>query len=125
MKARIFYVTKKAFHEDPSWIFTNAEKTEQQLDKSGLKNFVEIDTHEDQNVKSKLDFAEKLFMIYNTDSNPLSTKQGQERIRKLGAGHTSMSVNDFVVIDGSILIVDTLGFKNIGFHKVLEDIDLR
>jgi len=87
------------------------------LNENGLENFVRVDSHEDISAKSKQQYAEKLFAIYNdgtAEGNPLATEDGQKKIRCLGAGHTSMSINDFVVIDGDVLIVDSFGFKNIG-----------
>lgn len=129
MKAEIFYFTTKAFLDHPERYFTNAKSTIDQLNESGLKNFVKVDTYEINPTKEehidKLEFAELLYGLYNDGAflgNPLGTKEGQEKIRSVGAGHTSMSINDFVVIDGDVLIVDQCGFKNIGQHDTVSEV---
>ncbi len=117
MRAVIYYFTKDAFLENPHMFFTDAHHTEDLLRSEGLKGFVMVDTHEDKSVKSKREYAEKLFIIYNDgteEGNPLGTPAGQQKIRSSGVGHTSMSINDFVVIDGDVLIVDSEGFKELG-----------
>jgi hypothetical protein len=124
--AKIFYFTKKASKEEPHGTFFNdAKVTKKMLDESGLKNFVQVDTHEDQSATSKQEYAEKLFALYNDGTqsgNPLGTPEGQQKIRSIGASHTSMSINDFVVIDDEVLIVDACGFLNIGQHSSVKEV---
>ena len=122
MKALIFYHTKEAFHREPERFFTDANETVKMLNETGLKNFVQVDSYENPKAVSKQDFAEEIFMRYNQDTNPLGTKEGQQKLRSIGAGHTSMSVNDFVVIDGDVLIVDSFAFKNIGHHDAVSEV---
>lgn len=111
--------------KEPLRFFTNAEETKKMLDESGLQNFVCVDTFEENSSRPKQDFAERIFAVYNDGAeiqNPLGTKEGQNKLRSLGVSHTSMSVNDFVVIDDQVLIVDSLGFKNIGKHDALKEL---
>ena len=125
MKASIFYFTKVAFQKETERFFLDAEETVKMLNESGLKNFVQVDTFIPALDSPKEQLAERLFAIYNDgteEGNPLGTKAGQQKLVSLGAGHTSMSVNDFVVIDGEVLIVDSLGFKNIGQHNALSEV---
>ena len=129
MKAEIFYFNNEAFDKEPQRFFTNAEETLKMLNESGLKNFTQVDTYEinppANEDTGKLEFAELLFALYNDGAvlgNPLGTKEGQDKIRKLGVSHTSMSINDFVVIDGEVLIVDGCGFKNIGKHQAVSEV---
>ncbi len=128
MKAEIFYFNNEGFDREPQRFFTNAEETRKMLDESGLKNFVQVDTYEINPTTEQIDkpeFAELLYALYNDGAvvgNPLGTKEGQDKIRKLGVSHTSMSINDFVVIDGEVLIVDGCGFKNIGKHQAVSEV---
>ena len=128
MKAEIFYFNNEGFDREPQRFFTNAEETRKMLDESGLKNFVQVGTYEINTTKEhvdKLDFAEQLYALYNDGAvlgNPLGTKEGQDKITKLGVSHTSMSINDFVVIDGEVLIADRCGFKNIGKHQAVSEV---
>lgn len=43
--------------------------------------------------------------------NPLSTLEGQNKLRNLGVRHTSMSVNDAVMINGEIWQVLAVGWE--------------
>ena len=125
MKAEIFYFKKQAIIDFPARMFMNAEETKKMLNESGLKYFTHIDTFVEETDLSKEAFAERLFAVYNDGAdigNPLGTKEGQDIVRSSGAGHTSMSVNDFVVIDGDILIVDGSGFLNIGQHPAVTEV---
>lgn len=122
MKAEVYYFTKKAFHENPHVFFMDAKVTQKMLDESGLQNFCKVGEHQTDSNISKDDFAEEIFALFNLDNNPLGTSEGQEKIRSLGVSHTSMSINDFIVIDGDVLIVDGCGFLNIGKHKSLSNI---
>lgn len=126
MKAQIFYFKKEPFMKNPERFFNSADETEKMLDYSGLKNFALVDTYNDKDMDIPKDaYAERMFALYNDGAkipNPLGTKEGQEKLRSLGVGHTSMSVSDFVVIDGDVLIVDGVGFKNIGQHDALNEV---
>lgn len=66
-------------------------------------------------LQSKEDMP-SLFSIYNQDHlNPLSTPEGQARIRSSGVRHTSMSVGDIVKIDGKYFIVAPIGWREVAF----------
>ncbi len=102
-----------------------ADQTVKMLNESGLKYFVHLDTFEEDTKKTKEEFAERLFAVYNDGAeipNPLGSKEGQDKIERTGVYHTSMSINDFVVIDGDVLIVDGCGFKNIGKHPAVQEV---
>ena len=122
MKAEVFYFTRKAFEESPHGsFFFNAKFTVELLDES----FVKVGEYQSKSdkVNTKDALAEEVFMHYNAEwSNPLGTKEGQQKIRSLGVGHTSMSINDFVVIDGEVLIADMMSFLNIGKHKAVSEV---
>lgn len=125
MKAEIFYFTTQAIDDFRGRMFMYAEETRKMLNESGLKYFVHIDTYEDDKVMTKEDFAQWLFTVYNDGAdfdNPLASTEGQQRVRSSGAGHTSMSINDFVVIDGEIIICDGSGWLNIGQHKAVTEV---
>lgn len=125
MKALIFYFNKDAFYREPEKFFNSADETEKMLNETGLQNFAQVDTFEEETTLTRDEFAERLFAIYNDGAeinNPLGTPEGQKKIQSLGVGHTSMSVSDFVVIDGEVLIVDVFGFKNIGKHNALSEV---
>jgi len=101
-----------------------AEETRKMLNESGLKYFTHIDTYEENLQASKEHFADRLFAVYNDGAeipNPLGTKEGQEKVRSTGTGHTSMSINDFVVIDGEVIICDGSGWLNIGQHQAVTE----
>lgn len=126
MKIEIFYFKNDPFLKNPERFFLNADETEKMLNESGLQNFAHVDTFIDKDMEIPNDaYAERMFALYNDGAeipNPLSSKEGQNKIRSLGVGHTSMSVSDFVVIDGEILIVDGCGFKNIGKHPAVSEV---
>ena len=56
---------------------------------------------------------EEIYMHYNRDDNPLSTLEGQEKIKSLNVNHTSMSVGDIIECAKGTYIVDVTGFKKI------------
>lgn len=126
MKAQIFYFKKEPFMKQPERFFLNADETEKMLNETGLQNYALVDTFIDKDMEIPKDvYAERMFALYNDGAkipNPLSSKEGQDKIRSLGVGHTSMSVSDFVVIDGEVLIVDSMGFKNIGRHDAVKEV---
>ena len=125
MKAEIFYFKKQAIVDFAGRMFMYAEETRKMLNESGLKYFTHIDTYEEDTTLSKDEFVERLFAIYNDGAeigNPLGNKDGQQKIRSTETGHTSMSINDFVVIDNEIHIVDSSGFLNIGQHDAVSEV---
>jgi hypothetical protein len=123
VKAEVYYFTRKAFEESPSGtFFTDAKATVEMLDATGLENFAKVGEVQVKSDVAKDENAEKLFALFNLDFNPLGTPEGQQKIRSLGVSHTSMSINDFVVIDGEVLIVDGSGFLNIGIHKAVSEV---
>jgi len=126
MKAEVFYFTRKAFEESPHGsFFFDAKFTVELLNSTGLESFVKVGEYQSKSdkVNTKDALAEEVFMHYNAEwSNPLGTKEGQQKIRSLGVGHTSMSINDFVVIDGEVLIADMMSFLNIGKHKAVSEV---
>ncbi len=126
MKAEVFYFSKEAFEKSPHGSFFNdAKYTVELLDTTGLESFVKVGEYQSKSdkVNTKDALAEEVFMQYNAEwSNPLGTKEGQQKIRSLGVSHTSMSINDFVVIDGEVLIVDQYDFLNIGKHKAVSEV---
>ena len=54
---------------------------------------------------------EAIFALFNLGNNPLATPRGQDRIRRLGVGHTSISVGDIVKVDGNYYYCDKVGWK--------------
>ena len=112
--------------KNPERFFLNADETEKMLNESGLQNFAHVDTFIDSDMDiPKHAYAERMFALYNDGAqvgNPLGTPEGQNKLRSIGVGHTSMSVSDFVVIDGEVLIVDGAGFKNIGKHDSVSEV---
>lgn len=63
---------------------------------------------------SKHEFLETIFSRFNSDDNPLSTKDYQNKIKDLKA-HTSMSMGDVVQIDSSYYMVAGMGFEPVNF----------
>ncbi len=117
-KYEIYYTTKEMFHqfhaddELSQSLYCDDEFSEKQLTKLGLSAFAKVGEHlGNLDVDANL---EKIFAWYNMDSNPLGTKEGQQKIRKLGVSHTSMSVQDLVVFNNEIYVVKSMGFKNLG-----------
>lgn len=58
------------------------------------------------------------FDVMNSDDHFLTTETGQSVLRQLGVTHTSMSVGDFLVFDGSTIAV----CKGIGW-EIISPID--
>ncbi len=50
-------------------------------------------------------------------SNPLGTAWGQERLRLLDVGHTSMSVGDIVILDNDMYVCQIDGWLRIEWYK--------
>jgi len=125
LKAEIFYFKKQAITDFSGRMFMYAEETKKMLNESGLKYFTHIDTFEEETKLSRDEFVERIFAIYNDGAeidNPLGTKEGQDKVRATGTYHTSMSVNDFVVIDDEIIICDGSGWLNIGKHPAVSEV---
>jgi len=70
--------------------------------------------HEFQETDNISDFLENLFHRFNSEENPLSTKEYQDKIEKLQA-HTSMSMGDIIKINDAYYMVDGNGFKEMKF----------
>ncbi|ARF12179.1 hypothetical protein Klosneuvirus_3_314 [Klosneuvirus KNV1] len=70
--------------------------------------------HEFQETDNVNEFLENLFHRFNSDENPLATKEYQDKIEKLQA-HTSMSMGDVIKINDTHYIVDGIGIKEIKF----------
>lgn len=51
------------------------------------------------------EIPEKIFAKFNSDDNPLASASGQAKIRELGLSHTSMSMGDFIVINGRVIAI--------------------
>lgn len=80
------------------------------------KYYISIYTfeHEFQKTDNITEFIENLFHRFNSDENPLSTKEYQDKIEALQA-HTSMSMGDIIKIDDVYYIVDGVGIKEMKF----------
>ena len=66
--------------------------------------------------KDDIVLAERMFAMFNSDTvNPLGTPGGQQIIRSLDVGHTSMSMGDIVVIGETPFIVRGEGFEKLPF----------
>lgn len=61
---------------------------------------------------------EHLFIMFNGEmgyTNPLSDQGGQNMLKLLGVGHTSMSVGDIVEIDGVAYFCDSFGWATLNW----------
>lgn len=58
------------------------------------------------------EYLENIFEKFNSEENPLSTPEYQDKIKSL-LTHTSMSVGDVVQIDDSYYVVSVIGFKKL------------
>lgn len=68
---------------------------------------------------SGVDDLERLFAKYNDEgdgANPLATSKGQERVRKSGTHHTSMSVLDIIKLGDKYFMVAGSGFKKVSMR---------
>jgi hypothetical protein len=63
---------------------------------------------------------DELFVLLNSDENPLACIQGQKKIKKLGVDHTSMCIGDILVIDKEWHVCDVSGWKEISSIKDLQ-----
>ena len=120
MKAQIFYLTKEEKRNNPkSWY--DIDETIKNIKANKINAFanvheLEIDDNKDLAEVSEIIFALMNGMLGGEDPdgtpNPLGNPEGQQKIRNLGVGHTSMSVGDFIVFgNGKTLVVDDMGFK--------------
>ena len=120
MKAQIFYLTKEEKRDNPrSWF--DIDETIKNIKANKINAFanvheLEIDDNKDLAEVSEIIFALMNGMLGGEDPdgtpNPLGNPEGQQKIRNLGVGHTSMSVGDFIIFgNGKILVVDDMGFK--------------
>ena len=120
MKAQIFYLTKEEKRDNPrSWF--DIDETIKNIKANKINAFanvheLEIDDNKDLAEVSEIIFALMNGMLGGEDPdgtpNPLGNPEGQQKIRNLGVGHTSMSVGDFIVFgNGKTLVVDDMGFK--------------
>lgn len=120
MKAQIFYLTKEEKRDNPrSWF--DIDETIKNIKANKINAFanvheLEIDDNKDLAEASEIIFALMNGMLGGEDPdgtpNPLGNPEGQQKIRNLGVGHTSMSVGDFIMFgNGKILVVDDMGFK--------------
>jgi len=66
----------------------------------------------DTTTRSTQGVLESIFGMYNV-SNPLATPAGQQKIRSVGVGHTSMSIGDVIKLGGIYYIVASEGFKRL------------
>lgn len=55
---------------------------------------------------------EKIFSMMQAEAWS-SQNQAQDMIKRMGVGHTSMSVGDIIIIGKQALMVDTIGFTNL------------
>ncbi|QKF94520.1 hypothetical protein QKU48_gp1062 [Fadolivirus algeromassiliense] len=72
-----------------------------------IPNNINIDNEE-----SLHKYLEELFSLFNSEQNPLSTTDLQEKI-KINKLHTSMSMGDVVKIMNNYYFVSGFGFKKI------------
>ncbi len=118
----IFYMTKDAWHKAVETDITNeitGMHTVNALKNSGLKEFVSVAEFQMPTENGTV-MAEKIFAKFNSDyENPLATPEGQSLLRSTGAGHTSMSVGDFILFDNkTIMVVKDSGWEMLPASEV-------
>lgn len=120
MKAQIFYLTKEEKRNNPrSWF--DIDETIKNIKANKINAFANVHELEIDDNKDLAEVSEIIFALMNGMAggedpdgipNPLGNPEGQQKIRNLGVGHTSMSVGDFIVFgNGKTLVVDDMGFK--------------
>ena len=117
MEADIYYMTNVG-HEKDDMSYVHAKPMIKHIEYGERECYVIVDK---TNVKTDdmKKASEELFALYNDASskpNPLGTKEKQEHIKKIGVGHSSMSVGDFIVFGEEkdhIFIVDMMGWKEV------------
>ena len=120
MKARIFYLTKEERRNNPkSWF--DIDETIKNIKEGKINAFANVHEMEIDDNKDLAEVSEIIFELMNGMAggedpdgtpNPLGNPEGQQKIKNLGVGHTSMSVGDFIMFgNGKTLVVDDMGFK--------------
>ena len=120
MKARIFYLTKEERRNNPkSWF--DIDETIKNIKEGKINAFANVHEMEIDDNKDVAEVSEIIFELMNGMAggedpdgtpNPLGNPEGQQKIKNLGVGHTSMSVGDFIMFgNGKTLVVDDMGFK--------------
>ena len=120
MKARIFYLTKDERRNNPnSWL--DIDETIKNIKDNKINAFANVHEMEIDDNKDLAEVSEIIFELMNGMAggedpdgtpNPLGNPEGQQKIKNLGVGHTSMSVGDFIMFgNGKTLVVDDMGFK--------------
>lgn len=59
------------------------------------------------------DNLETVFIMFNSPSNPLSSKYYQNWMKENEIYHTSMSVGDIIKIDDEFFVCDRVGWKKL------------
>ena len=77
-----------------------------------IKYYVEVYSLNEEILTSIESFLDMIFSRFNDESNPLSTKECQEKIKEKNS-HTSMTVGDIIKIDNEYYIVASMGFKKL------------
>jgi len=120
MKARIFYLTKDERRNNPnSWL--DIDETIKNIKANKINAFANVHEMEIDDNKDLAEVSEIIFELMNGMAggedpdgtpNPLGNPEGQQKIKNLGVGHTSMSVGDFIIFgNGKTLVADDMGFK--------------
>ena len=120
MKAQIFYLTKDERRNNPnSWL--DIDETIKNIKDNKINAFANVHEMEIDDNKDLAEVSEIIFELMNGMAggedpdgtpNPLGNPEGQQKIKNLGVGHTSMSVGDFIMFgNGKTLVVDDMGFK--------------
>jgi len=60
---------------------------------------------------------EKIFVLFNTEKNPLSSIAGQRWLKEKKVKHTSMMVGDIIKQGKQYYIVSNIGFKKINIKN--------
>jgi hypothetical protein len=141
MKAQIFYLTKKEKRDNPR-VWFDIDEVIKNIKNCKINSYAKV--YEMELDESKIlpsdkrlnwvdglkEFSETIWTLMNGMAggedpdgipNPLGNPQGQQKIRNLGVGHTSMSVGDFIVfkeiydnqgfLPEKLLVADDMGFK--------------
>ena len=119
MKAQIFYLTKDEKRNNPkSWY--DIDETIKNIKEGKINAFAKVHTcNQLDDNKDLAELSENIWALMNgtlRGRNPLGNPKGQQKIRDLGVGHTSMSVGDFIVFENAdgwrkTLVADDVGFK--------------
>ena len=116
MKAQIFYLTKEERRNNPrSWF--DIDETIKNIKANKINAFANVHELEIDDNKDLAEVSEIIFALMNGMAggedpdgipNPLGNPEGQQKIRNLGVGHTSMSVGDFIVFGNACISVHLL-----------------